>query len=204
MVGESDGGPEVVWTASSSTAEKVGPWRGWGGRRESRPGFAPYKGDPLPSSLSQKGGPPGQEKPGSQLEARRLPRTRGEGPKGYCSSKPCLGCQKPSTPLAPLPRALANPWGRWETTRAARTPISLLWLKHCSSSFAIAHITRSLFYKCRGPWVEQYYLPWRGGPGSRASSRTSSLDPSHSSGAPAATYPHLGVSRKNNFCSQAH
>ena len=102
------------------------------------------------------------------------------------------------------PRALANPLGRWETTRAARTPISLLWLKHCSSSFAIAHITRSLFYKCRGPRVEQYYLPWRAGPGSRASSRTSSLDPSHSSGAPAATYPHLGISRKNNFCSQAH
>ena len=53
------------------------------------------------------------------------------------------------------PRALANPWGRWETTRAARTPISLLWLKHCSSSFAIAHITRSLFYKCRGPDFSQ-------------------------------------------------
>lgn len=133
LVGESRAGPEGVWMSSSSTAEKVRPWRGRGSRQESRPGFAPHKGDPLPCSLSQRGGPPGQ-KPGSQLEARRLPRTRGEGQEGYCSSKPSLGCQKLSTPLAPLPRPLANPWGRWKTTGPARTPLASFGL-----SIALAH-----------------------------------------------------------------
>lgn len=71
-------------------------------RQKSRPGFAPHKESPLPGSLSQGGGPLGQEEPGSQLEARRLPKTRGEGQKGYCSSKPNLGYPKtPRWPLAP-------------------------------------------------------------------------------------------------------
>lgn len=199
-MGEARGGPEGVWTASSSTAEKVGPWRGWGSQRESRPGFAPHKGDPLPCSLSQGGGPPGQEKPGSQLEARRLPRTRGEGPEGYLLLQTLSGLSEAINSPGPSPQSSGQSLGKMGNHKGCKDPISLLWLKHCSSSFAIADITRSLFYKCRGPWIEQYpILPWRGGLGSRTSSRTSSLEPSHSSGASAATYPHLGISRKNNF-----
>ena len=100
----------------------------------------------------------------------------------------------------PSPRSSGQSLGKVGNHKGCKDPISLLWLKLRSSSFAIADITRSLFYKCRGPWIEQYpNLPSRGGPGSRTSSRTSSLEPSHSSGAPAATYPHLGISRKNNF-----
>lgn len=148
------------------------------------------------------GGPPGQEKPGSQLEARRLPRTRGEGPNGVLLLRTLSGLSEAINSPGPSPQSSGQSLGKMGNHKGCKDPISLLWLKHCS--FAIAHITRSLFYKCRGPWVEQYYLPWRAALDSKASSRTSSLDPSHSSGAPAATYPHLGISRMNNFCSQAH
>jgi hypothetical protein len=46
------------------------------------------KGKPPLELLSQEGGPLGQEELGSQLEARRLPRTRGEGHKGMAPPNP--------------------------------------------------------------------------------------------------------------------
>lgn len=129
-----------------------------------------------------------------------FPGPGGEGPEGYLLLQTLSGLSEAINSPGPSPQSSGQSLGKMGNHKGCKDPISLLWLKHCSSSFAIADITRSLFYKCRGPWIEQYpILPWRGGPGSRTSSRTSSLEPSHSSGAPAATYPHLGISRKNNF-----
>ena len=48
----------------------------------------------------------------------------GEGPEGYLLLQTLSGLSEAINSLAPLPRALANPWGRWETTRAARTPLA--------------------------------------------------------------------------------
>lgn len=151
LVGESRVGPEGVWMSSSSTAEKVRPWRGRGSRQESRPGFAPHKGDPLPCSLSQRGGPPGQ-KPGSQLEARRLPRTRGGGAGGVLLLQTQSGLSEAINSPGPSPQSSGQSLGKMENHRACKDPISLLWVKHCSSSFSVADITRRPFYKCRGPW----------------------------------------------------
>ena len=127
---------------------------------------------------------------------------QGGGAEGVLLLRTLSGLSEAINSPGPSPQSSGQSLGKMGNHKSCTDPISLLWLKHCS--FAIAHITRSLFYKCRGPWVEQYYLPWRAGLDSKASSRTSSLDPSHSSGAPAATYSHLGISRMNNFCSQAH
>lgn len=156
-------------------------------RQKSRPGFAPHKESPLPGSLSQGGGPLGQEEPGSQLEARRLPKTRGEGQKGYCSSKPSLGC--PKTPAGPCPQSAGPSLGQMENHSACKDTISLLRVKHCSSSFSIANTAGEPPLQEQRPQRKAVYtLLW----------------PAHSGGAPAATYPRLGTSRKNDLCSQAH
>ena len=198
-MGEARGGPEGVWTASSSTAEKVGPWRGWGSQRESRPGFAPHKGDPLPCSLSRGEGPQVQRSLDHSWKPGAFPGPGGGARGVFAPPNPVWVVRSHQLP-GPSPRSSGQSLGKVGNHKGCKDPISLLWLKLSSSSFAIADITRSLFYKCRGPWIEQYpILPSRGGPGSRTSSRTSSLEPSHSSGGPAATYPHLGISRKNNF-----
>lgn len=104
---------------------------------------------------------------------------RGEGPEGYMLLQTLSGLSEAINSPGPSPQSSGQSLGKMGNHKGCKDPISLLWLKHCSSSFARADITRSLFYKCRGPWIEQYpVLPSRGGPGSRASSRTSSLEPS--------------------------
>lgn len=120
--------------SSPEQLERCGPGGGGAISAEIQAGFCTSQRKPPSLARSaQGGGPPGQEESGSQLEARRLPRTRGEGQEGYCSYEPNLGC--PKTPLlAPLPGVAACPCGRWKATVPARTPLTSFEL-----SIALAH-----------------------------------------------------------------
>ena len=93
-------------------------------RQNSSPGFAPHRGPPpwLPGSGE---GPQAWGKPGSQLEARRLPRASGEGQEEDCASKPDLGCRKKPTGPSPHGESL----GQMENHKACKDSVSLLWVK---------------------------------------------------------------------------
>lgn len=132
--------PEAVWMSTSRRAEKVGPSRGWGSPGRN-PGRVLYLTREPPSLvLSARGGPPGQEQPGSQLEARRLPQTKRRGGRGLPPPNPVCRVQS-HHPWALLPECWPIPQGHGKP-QCLQGHHYLLWVKHRSSSFSTAGITQ--------------------------------------------------------------
>lgn len=107
----------------------------------------------------------------------------------------------------PSPQSSGQSLGKMENHKACKDPISLLWFKHCSSSFSTADITGASFTNASAPGksgTQSLHLQASCEASQPASSRTSepSWEPPYSAWAPSATCPHLATSRMNNQGSQ--
>lgn len=139
--------PEAVWMSTSRRAEKVGR----------NPGRVLHLTREPPSLvLSARGGPPGQEQPGSQLEARRLPQTKRGGAGGVFLLPTPSGESKAITP-GPLSQSASPSLRDMENHSAFQDTVTSSGLSIAQAHSQQQASPRSLKY--RGPWKELDPVP---------------------------------------------